>query len=101
MSRGELFQRHAGNPILTAADWPYPVNAVFNPAATTINGGTVLHALANERTGASNLTTAPPESGTSEWTVEPGPLPSSDVETAAGRWAFEDARIVRVKALRR
>ena len=29
----ELFRRHPGNPILTAEDWPYPVNAVFNPAA--------------------------------------------------------------------
>ena len=27
----ELFQRHEHNPILTAADWPYPVNSVFNP----------------------------------------------------------------------
>ena len=27
----ELFSRHKINPILTAADWPYPVNSVFNP----------------------------------------------------------------------
>lgn len=26
----ELFVRHPGNPILTAADWSYPVNNVFN-----------------------------------------------------------------------
>ena len=25
-----LFQRHARNPILTAADWPYPAHTVFN-----------------------------------------------------------------------
>ena len=27
----ELFHRHKLNPILTAADWPYPVNSVFQP----------------------------------------------------------------------
>ena len=26
------------NPILTAEDWPYPVNAVFNPAAAALDG---------------------------------------------------------------
>ena len=30
MRARELFERHPGNPILTAADWPYPANAVFN-----------------------------------------------------------------------
>ena len=30
----ELFVRYNYNPILTARDWPYPVNTVFNPAAT-------------------------------------------------------------------
>jgi len=26
----QLFHRHASNPILTAADWPYPAHTVFN-----------------------------------------------------------------------
>ena len=30
MTSSDLFQRHESNPILTAADWPYTVNAVFN-----------------------------------------------------------------------
>ena len=38
----ELFRRHPTNPILTATDWPYPVNAVFNPAAAAVGGETVL-----------------------------------------------------------
>jgi predicted GH43/DUF377 family glycosyl hydrolase len=33
----ELFLRHIGNPILTAADWPYAVNTVFNPGATLLS----------------------------------------------------------------
>jgi nitrite reductase/ring-hydroxylating ferredoxin subunit len=45
----ELFERHPGNPILTAADWPYPVNAVFNPAAAMRDGQTVLLARVEDR----------------------------------------------------
>ena len=37
-----LFVRHGGNPILTAADWPYPINSVFNPGATLLQDGTTL-----------------------------------------------------------
>jgi predicted GH43/DUF377 family glycosyl hydrolase len=33
-----LFRRYEGNPILTPADWPYPVNAVFNPGAIEHDG---------------------------------------------------------------
>jgi predicted GH43/DUF377 family glycosyl hydrolase len=38
----ELFQRDLHNPILSAADWPYPVNSVFNPGATLLRDGTTL-----------------------------------------------------------
>src|SRR5581483_6076542 len=44
----ELFERHPANPILTARDWPYPVNAVFNPAAAAVNGEVVLLARVDE-----------------------------------------------------
>ena len=37
-----LLRRHARNPILTAADWPYPVHTVFNPGATNLADGTTL-----------------------------------------------------------
>lgn len=32
----ELLRRHKLNPILTAADWPYPINSVLNPGATLL-----------------------------------------------------------------
>ena len=32
-----LFTRYPGNPILTSENWPYPTNAVFNPAAAKLN----------------------------------------------------------------
>ena len=34
----EIFVRHPANPILTAEDWPYRVNAVFNPGAALVDG---------------------------------------------------------------
>ena len=37
-----LFHRHAQNPILTAADWPYPAHTVFNPGAVRLAGGGTL-----------------------------------------------------------
>ena len=38
----ELFKRYDGNPILKAENWPYPANAVFNPAAIMFNNETLL-----------------------------------------------------------
>ena len=37
-----LFNRYDGNPILTTHDWPYAVNAVFNPASVRIDDETLL-----------------------------------------------------------
>ena len=41
-SKIELFTRNKANPILTAADWPYSINSVFNPGATLLPDGTTL-----------------------------------------------------------
>lgn len=38
----ELFHRHPSNPILTAADWPYAIQSVFNAGATTLSDGSTL-----------------------------------------------------------
>ena len=100
MSARELFQRHAGNPILTAADWPYPVNAVFNPAAAAANGETVLLARVEDRRGISHLTVARSVNGLDGWSVEPEPLLAPDGETSE-QWGFEDARVVWVDELDR
>ncbi|GAA0501253.1 hypothetical protein [Deinococcus depolymerans] len=40
--RSTLFTRSDLNPLLSAADWPYPVNSVFNAGATLLRDGTTL-----------------------------------------------------------
>ena len=44
----ELFLRYPNNPILTAKDWPYAVNSVFNPAATEFDDKILLLARVEE-----------------------------------------------------
>jgi predicted GH43/DUF377 family glycosyl hydrolase len=38
----ELLHRNKLNPILTANNWPYPINSVFNAGATLLPDGTTL-----------------------------------------------------------
>ena len=97
----ELFERHAGNPILTAADWPGQVNAVFNPAAAEVDGETVLLARVEDRRGISHLAVARSANGVDGWSVDPEPLLAPDEGTASEQWGFEDARVVWVDELQR
>ncbi|HUZ15690.1 MAG TPA: hypothetical protein VMU72_05880 [Gaiellaceae bacterium] len=101
MSQHELLERHAANPILTAEDWPYPVNAVFNPAAAQVDGHTVLLARVEDRRGISHLSVARSANGIDDWTIDPTPLLAPDDETASEQWGFEDARVVWVDELAR
>ena len=100
MNGSELFHRHPSNPLLTAADWPYAVNSVFNPAAAQVNGETVILARVEDLRGISHLTVARSANGVDGWAIEPEPL-----LVAAGasteQWGFEDARVVFVSELDR
>ena len=72
-----LFHRSEKNPILTAADWPYPVHTVFNPGATRLSDGTtLLLCRVEDRRGLSHLSAARSANGIDGW---PGQLQ----ETAA------------------
>ena len=97
----ELFQRHPGNPILTADDWPTPVNAVFNPAAAVVNGETVVLARVEDRRGISHLGVARSANGLDGWSVDPEPLlaPAPGIEHE--QWGFEDPRTVWAPELER
>lgn len=101
MRNGELFERHALNPILTADDWPYPANAVFNPAAVVADGETVILARVEDLRGISHLAVARSANGVDGWTVAPEPLlaPADGIESE--QWGFEDPRVVWLPELER
>jgi predicted GH43/DUF377 family glycosyl hydrolase len=101
VTNGELFHRHPSNPILTAEEWPYPVNAVFNPAAAAFDGGVVLVARVEDLRGISHLTVARSANGVDDWVIETTPLLAPADDVASEQWGFEDPRVVWVAELNR
>jgi predicted GH43/DUF377 family glycosyl hydrolase len=99
----ELFQREPGNPILSASDWPYPANSVFNPGATLLpNGETLLLARVEDRRGISHLTAARSLDGISQWRIDPRPTLMPDPENyPEDIWGIEDPRITWMDELNR
>ena len=91
----ELFRRHKLNPILTAADWSYPVNSVFNPGATLLpNGTTLLLCRVEDRRGHSHLCAARSANGATDWQIDPQPTLLSDPKHFPEEvWGIEDPRI--------
>jgi predicted GH43/DUF377 family glycosyl hydrolase len=91
----QLFQRHFTNPILTAADWPYAANTVFNPGAVRLaSGETLLLVRVEDRRGVSHLTTARSADGFVDWTVDPLPTLEPNPEMFPEEvWGIEDPRI--------
>jgi len=92
----EMFRRYEGNPILTAADFPEMVNAVFNPGAVVVDGETVLLVRVEDRSGISRLTVARSRDGYTGWVVEPAHGLRPELDTWAERWGVEDPRITAV-----
>jgi beta-1,2-mannobiose phosphorylase / 1,2-beta-oligomannan phosphorylase len=97
----ELFRRHSLNPILTAADWSYPVHSVFNPGATLLRDGTtLLLCRVEDRTGHSHLCAARSANGVDHWKIDPQPTLSADPERYPEElWGIEDPRITYVPEL--
>lgn len=98
-SGAELFSRSPANPVLSVADWPYPASTVFNPAATMVDGETVLLCRVEDRRGISHLTVARSADGVTGWRVDRKPLITADDHGHASRWGVEDPRVTRVDAL--
>jgi len=102
-SRGyeTLFHRYAKNPILTAADWPYPVHTVFNAGATRlVDGTTLLLCRVEDRRGLSHLCAARSANGIDGWVIDPAPtLPSDPDGHPEELWGIEDPRITFVDEL--
>jgi len=97
----ELFRRHQLNPILSAANWTYPVNSVFNPGATLLQDGTtLLLCRVEDRAGQSHLCAARSVNGIDGWVVDPEPTMLPDpVNFPEEIWGIEDSRITYLKEL--
>ena len=90
----ELFHRYEGNPILRADDWPYPANAVFNPAATVFDDETLLLARVEDLQGFSHFTIARSKDGRTNWRIDTKPTLKPSEEIKEEKWGIEDPRIV-------
>ena len=98
-----LLHRHAGNPILTAADWPYAVHTVFNAGATRLaDGTTLLLCRGEDPSGLSHLCAARSANGVDGWVIDPAPtLPPDPEGHPEELWGIEDPRITFVEELGR
>jgi predicted GH43/DUF377 family glycosyl hydrolase len=92
----ELFTRHRANPILTAEDWPYEVNSVFNPGVAEVDGETLLLVRVEDRAGFSHLAVATSADGVTGWEIDPQRALMPDLASEAERNGIEDPRITRV-----
>jgi predicted GH43/DUF377 family glycosyl hydrolase len=99
----DLFKRDGRNPLLTAADWPYPVNSVFNAAATSLaDGTTLLLCRVEDRKGHSHLCAARSRNGIDDWTVDPEPTFLPDPRDYPEElWGIEDPRITYLPELKK
>jgi predicted GH43/DUF377 family glycosyl hydrolase len=96
-----LLLRHPANPILTAKDWPYSINSVFNAGATLLaDGSTLLLCRVEDRRGISHLCAARSRNGVDGWEIDSEPaLMSSPKEYPEELWGIEDPRITFVPEL--
>ncbi len=93
-----IFHRHPANPILTAADWPYPAHTVFNAGATRLQDGTtLLLCRVEDRTGRSHLCAARSGNGVDGWVIDREPTFRGEPDRYPEElWGIEDPRITYV-----
>ena len=89
----ELFHRHARNPLLSAADWPYTVNAVFNPGVARFDSETLLLVRVEDRTGLSHFCVARSADGIGNWQIDLDRRLLPELDTEVERFGIEDPRI--------
>jgi predicted GH43/DUF377 family glycosyl hydrolase len=96
-----IIQRYRRNPILTASDWPYTINSVFNAGATLLaDGTTLLLCRVEDLRGHSHLCAARSKNGVDEWEVDPEPTLLPDPDNYPEEvWGIEDPRITYVPEL--
>lgn len=97
-----LLRRHERNPILTAADWPYPAHSVFNPGATRLaDGTTLLLCRVEDRRGISHLCAARSANGVDRWEIDGSPTMEALPGLAEEVGGIEDPRITFVPELQK
>jgi predicted GH43/DUF377 family glycosyl hydrolase len=90
----QVLRRSEANPILTAADVPYPANTVFNPGAARVGDETILLLRIEDLRGISQLHVARSIGGVTGWRFDPEPLLRSDVDRYPEEiWGCEDPRL--------
>ncbi|MFH1195400.1 MAG: glycosidase [bacterium] len=101
IQHAELFHRSKLNPILTADNWPYPINSVFNPGATLLHDGTTLLLCRVEnRNGQSHLCAARSANGYDGWVMDQEPTFMPDpINFPEEIWGIEDPRITYIPEL--
>jgi predicted GH43/DUF377 family glycosyl hydrolase len=99
----QLLVRYPGNPILTADNWAYSVNSVFNPGAALLpDGSTILLVRVEDRRGHSHLSAARSKNGIDGWEIDPQPTLFPDVQNFPEElWGIEDPRITFIPELNR
>ena len=94
------FVRSERNPIVSAADLPYPAHAVFNPGAAGFKGTTLLLARVEDFRGHSHFAVGRSLDGESDWTFDPqAALIGNPDRYPEDAWGIEDPRIVRLPEL--
>jgi predicted GH43/DUF377 family glycosyl hydrolase len=98
-----LFHRYTKNPILTAADWPYAINTVFNTGATRLQDGTtLLLCRVEDRRGHSHLCAARSKNGIDGWQIDASPTLLPDPAGYPEElWGIEDPRLTYVPELQK
>ena len=91
----ELFRRYPGNPIITAEQFPFMANSVFNPAATMFENETLLLCRVEHRTGLSSLVVARSADGLTDWIIEPDRCMEPMLDSHDEKWGIEDPRITK------
>ncbi len=90
----QLFHRHPGNPIITAASLPYPANAVFNAGVGRVGDDTILLLRVEDLRGISHLQVARSADGESGWRFDPAPLLAPALDRHPEEvWGCEDPRL--------
>jgi predicted GH43/DUF377 family glycosyl hydrolase len=94
-TKKELLTRYEGNPVLTAEDWPYKINTVFNPGAVRHGDETILLARVEDRRGMSFLNVVRSKDGLTDWKIDPKPAiyPEPDIFPEE-IYGVEDPRVV-------